>query len=208
MKLLLSSAVAVSLSVANIIGSKIISIQIPFFGEATVSVAFLGIGVAFLATDLLSELYGKEVARSAVNNAIALLVFSLSFVYVSIILPSAPFYGLAAEYAAVMQQGLSVFLASIATLLVSQNIDISLFHFLKERTSRKWIRNCVSTGVSQGIDTAMFTILAFTALPYVIGGNVMAMGAVIGIIISEYMIKLIVVALDTPVFYIVSNLYE
>lgn len=207
-KMLLTATVAVSLSVANIIGSKIIALHIPFVGEATVSVAFIGIGIAFLATDLISEIYGKKTARQAVNNAIALLILSLGFVYLSIFLPSASFYQLSAEYSAVMEQGISVFVASIVTLLVSQNIDISIFHFLKQRTSYKWIRNCVSTGISQGIDTVVFTLLAFSILPYVIGGSVVGIEAAFAIIVSEYMLKLVVAVLDTPIFYVVSSRYN
>lgn len=208
MKTLLAMTVATSLAIANVTAAKIAAFEIPLFGLAAVPAGFVGIGVAFLATDLLSELYGKETAREAVNGAIAVLAVAWGLVYASLLMPAAPFYGLTAEYNAVMGQGAAIVLASICTLLVSQNIDVAAFHAIKSRVPYKWARNCGSTAISQAVDTTLFIGLAFVALPPLFGGSAMPLAAAGGLVVAQYVVKLVVVAFDTPLFYIGSRLAE
>jgi uncharacterized integral membrane protein (TIGR00697 family) len=204
LKTVLATTVAVSLAVANITAAKIAQFQIPFFGEAAVPAGFIGIGVAFLATDLLSELYSKEDARDAVNAAIVTLGLGWALVYASIAMPTAPFYPLGSEFAAVLGSGATIVLASIVTLLVSQNVDVSVFHAIDGITDRKWARNIGSTAISQFIDTTLFIALGFVLLPVVFGGQQYTIAVAIQLIIAQYLVKLFVVAADTPFFYGIS----
>lgn len=203
---LLAMTVATSLAIANVTAAKIAAFEIPIFGLAAVPAGFVGIGVAFLATDLLSEVYGKEAAREAVNGAIMVLGIAWALIYASVLMPAAPFYGLAAEYNVVMGQGAAIVLASIMTLLVSQNVDVSVFHAIKRHVPYKWARNCGSTAVSQAVDTVLFIALAFVVLPPLFGGSAMAWSAAGALVIAQYVVKLAVVGLDTPLFYLGSVL--
>jgi hypothetical protein len=93
---------------------------------------------------------------------------------------------------------------------VSQNLDVSIFHAIRDRTghSHKWLRNTVSTGTSQLLDTALFTVLAFVVLPPLFGQGTVPLAVVASIIVAEYLIKLAVAVLDTSVFYVATAAAE
>ena len=208
LRTMLSSTLAVSLVVAGITATKIAQFVLPLFGPVTVPAGFIGIGVGFLVTDLLSELYGRDAAQTAVNAAIATLAVGWTLVYASILMPAAPFYPLAGEFAAVLGAGGTIIVASIITLLVSQNLDVAAFHAIDNRVPYKWARNIGSTVVSQLLDTALFITLAFVVFPSLVGGQSYPLAVAIELIVAQYVVKLIVVAADTPLFYLVSGLAD
>lgn len=82
--------------------------------------------------------------------------------------------------------------------LAAQFIDIRIFHFWKNLTKGKhlWLRNNFSTFLSQFIDTftVLFLLSSFEILPWNIFGS---------LLISGFLFKVIIAALDTPILYIV-----
>lgn len=208
LKALLTVGFATCLVVANVTAAKIAWFTFPLVGSVAVPAGFVAIGVAFLFTDLLGEFYGKEQARNTVNATIFGLVLAWVLIYVSISMPAAPFYGLESEFSNVLGGSATIITASILTTLVSQNIDVSIFHRVKSYTgtSHKWARNLFSTGVSQFVDTTLFIVLGFALLPPVLGGSVTPLAALPGMIIGQYVAKLIIAGLDTPVFYAITKL--
>lgn len=94
-----------------------------------------------------------------------------------------------------------IIIASIITYLISQNVDISLFKFFKNKLpSRKflWVRNNGSTLISQILDNVLFNTLAFA--------GIFSIETIIQIIISTYILKIIVSILDTPFIYLAGKL--
>ena len=87
-------------------------------------------------------------------------------------------------------------LASMLAYLFAQFIDIRIFHFWKGYTDGKhlWLRNNFSTFSSQFIDT--FTVLlllcSFGVLPWEIFYS---------LLLSGFLFKIVVAALDTPLLY-------
>jgi uncharacterized integral membrane protein (TIGR00697 family) len=203
-KTTLTTMFAGSVVSANILASKVATFDIPLYGDAHVPAGFLGLGAAFLFTDTLSELYGAESAHKAVNGTIMAVALSLGLVHAAVAMPSAPFYPLGQEYSAVLSAGTSISVASILSMLVSQNLDVSVFHNLRERGLPKWVRNIGSTVTSQLVDTALFITLAFAALPTLFGGDVTPMAAIPSLIVSQYLVKVGVAAADTPLFYLLT----
>lgn len=209
-KTVLSIAFATSLVVANLVGTKIAFFEVPFVGGVAVPAGFAAIGVSFLFTDLLGELHGREVARKTVNATIVALGIAWVLVYTAILFPAAPFYGDGAAFDRIFGASGTIVIAGILTTFISQNIDVSIFHRLRAFTSgsHRWLRNLGSTSVSQLVDTALFIVLAFVVLPRVLGGTVSPLAAVPGLIVGQYVVKLIVATLDTPVFYLVTSLVD
>lgn len=203
----LGSVVAASLTAANVAASKIASLSVMGV-DVTVPAGFVGIAIAFLATDLLSELFGKEAARDAVNGAIVALGVAWAVIYAAIMMPAAPFYGLADAFASVMGQSAHIVLASIVTLLVSQNVDVSVFHAIKKRVPYKFARNIGSTAVSQAVDTVLFIGLGFVLLPMVFGGTEYTLATAWSLVVGQYLVKLVLVAADTPLFYAATAIAE
>jgi len=102
----------------------------------------------------------------------------------------------------------SIVFSSLIAYLISQLNDIWIFHFLKNKTKGKylWIRNNVSTWISQFIDSVIFSFFAFLILPYIFNTVSLPLSVVLQIAISTYIMKLIVAAIDTPFIYLSKTL--
>lgn len=205
---LLVATFAGSVVIGNVIAAKLTWITIPGFGSVAVPAGFLALGIAYLCSDFMTEFYGKEAARQAVNATIATLLLAYALVYVAIALPVAPFYDAQLAFATVLASSASITLASVIALGVAQHIDVAVFSRLKTRTSGKylWIRNCGSTTLSQAIDTALFVGLGFGVLPLVgLGGDPITGAQLLTVMLGQYLVKLVVVAGDTLPFYVVTT---
>jgi len=207
MKHTLTTVFAVSIAIANVTAAKLAWFELPLIGGVAVPAGFLAFGVAFLCSDLMVEFYGEDYAHNVVNGTVVALIaaYGLS---TAIIMPVAPFYGAHEAYATTLGSGAAVVAASVITLTVSQHIDVRIFAAFKRVTDgrHKWLRNLGSTGLSQGIDTVLFITLAFSVFPFIQGGSPMWGTALILTIVGQYLVKLIVAVLDTPVFYVISGL--
>jgi uncharacterized PurR-regulated membrane protein YhhQ (DUF165 family) len=66
----------------------------------------------------------------------------------------------------------------------------------------------VSTGTSQVVDTVVFITLAFAVFPMLQGGDVLWGSALVATIVGQYVAKLAVAALDTPLFYAITEVVD
>lgn len=197
---------AVSLALANVLAAKLAWFVLPFIGGVAVPAGFLAIGVAFLATDLLSELAGPKVARRTVNGTIIALLVGWVIIYAAIWMPAAPFYEGSEAFRTTLGSSATIILASIITLLISQNIDVSVFHRIRQETDYRFARNIGSTAVSQFIDTTLFILLGFVIFPMFTSAPGQSLGAAGSLIIGQYIVKLVVALGDTPLFYLISEI--
>ncbi len=144
---------------ASVLANKIVIFG-PFFVPAGIIVA----SATFLMTDILSELWGKEVANRAVwIGFLAMISFSVA-IEAAIHWPAAPFAMDRAEmFNGIIGQTPRIAIASIVAYFVSQHHDVWAFHFLKEKTNNRhlWLRNNASTIVSQLLDSVIFITIAF-----------------------------------------------
>lgn len=86
--------------------------------------------------------------------------------------------------------------ASLAAYLVSQQHDIWAFHFWKKRfptSGQLWLRNNLSTMISQLLDSVVFTFVAFW--------GVFEWPVLWEILVTTYVLKWAVAAADTPFVY-------
>lgn len=170
--------------------------QITLFGM-NVTVGNVLYASVFLATDLLAEHWGKRAAYRAVRIGFALSLFFLAMcLAVLAYRPNA----LDAELGG--HNALSVLLtpqwrivgASMVSYLIVQHLDVWLFEWWRRKTAGKhlWLRNNGSTLISQLLDSAIFTMLAFAGMPF----------PIVQMILFTYFVKLIVALLDTPFIYL------
>jgi uncharacterized integral membrane protein (TIGR00697 family) len=92
---------------------------------------------------------------------------------------------------------------SLAAYALSQLHDVWAYNRLKElRPGKKniWLRNNLSTMVSQVIDTVVFTTIAFAG---VFESNVL-----IEIMLTTYLFKWLTAAADTPFIYLARSWKE
>lgn len=207
-KAILTTVFAGSVVLANILAAKLTFATIPILGGVAIPAGFIAFGVAYLASDLLVEFHGKEVAHSVVNGTIITILLSYALIFVAIALPPAPFYGGQGAYESVLGNSASILLASVVALGVAQHIDVRLFARLREYTDgrHKWLRNCGSTGLSQLIDTSIFIGLGFAVFPALGFGGTATWGIdLLLIVIGQYLFKLLVAGLDTIPFYLLTR---
>ena len=153
----------------------------------------------FLGTDIIAEYYGAREARKAVFIGFFLsLLFLIASRFILLFHP-APWD----LYHDTMQKLFSpvwrIVIASIIAYVLSQNLDVQTYIWLKMRFPKLlWLRNNGSTWSSQVVDTAVFCTIAFAGM--------YEARIVLGIFISTYLLKIVVAVLDTPFIYITKVL--
>ena len=182
------------LLLGNLLGSKLIEI----FGIVT-SVGLFGYPPTFLITDIVEEVRGREATKIFVHAGFLSLCIAVFFVFISTGFPPSPLYPHDEAYNHVFSHSLRIILASMTAFIISQYHDIWAFNLWKKKTNGKylWLRNNLSTIVSQLLDSTVFTFIAFYhATP---GMNVAAM---FYMILPLWTLKIIFAFLDTPFVYL------
>lgn len=183
-----------SLLIGNLLGSKIIS----FFGIIT-SVGVFSYPFTFLITDVVEEVQGKEVSKVFVHSGFLALCLAVVFVFVSTHFPPASFYQGNEAYKSVFSSSLRIIIASVIAFLVAQYHDLWAFNFWKQKTGGKhlWLRNNLSTIVSQFIDSLIFMFIAFYHLtPEFTSYRIFLM------VLPYWVLKIGFALLDTPFVYL------
>ncbi len=187
--------IPVSIIVANIQVTKTIEI---FALEATLG--NIVYATSFLATDILSECYGKQEAYKAVGIGFFSLVVMTLLMNVALLFKPAPSDLVHESLSTIFSIMPRIALASLVAYLVSQLHDVFAYEYWRQRrpqTRWLWLRNNASTMVSQLIDTLIFTTIAFVGIyPWEVLWQIM---------VTTYLLKWVVAALDTPFIYLAQK---
>jgi uncharacterized integral membrane protein (TIGR00697 family) len=195
--LILAALFIASLVTSNLIFQKFFYWE-PFgLYRFEISVGILPYPITFLITDILSEIYGKKKANLVVIAGIFASFFSMLIILISDAVPAIASSPINDEtFSTVFGLSPLAVLASMIAYLAAQFIDIRIFHFWKRKTNGKhlWLRNNFSTFSSQFIDTftVLFLLCSFNILPWEMFN---------GLLISGFLFKVIIAALDTPILY-------
>lgn len=190
---LLNTIFVTSLVIANVVSAKVLQL-----GPLQVPGAALCYCITFLCTDIIGEIWGKEEASRTVKYGFICQCMASLLILLTQYLPVAPYaQNVSDAYVTLLGTNWRFFLASMTGYLVSQSWDVWVFHKLKDRdhSKRKWLRNNLSTMTSQFLDTIIFIGIAF----YGVVPNIWVM------IISQYLLKLVLALLDTPIFYLCTR---
>jgi uncharacterized integral membrane protein (TIGR00697 family) len=194
--------------VTNIVSSKLI--KIPFFEHLSLPVGYLTYPFTFLITDIISEVWGKKYSRYVLIAGFFSNLIAFGFISLAIYLtphedwfqPS-NLYGMKnifdnqnAFSFTLKTSGFS-FLASMMTYVISQCVDVEIYHFVKDLTKGKymWLRNNLSTLTAQLVDSTIFITIYFY---YYLG---MPWQVCLSIILSGYLVRCLTSLLDTPFYY-------
>jgi len=197
------------LVLANILATKIM--VIPFGANGvTVTAGVIPIAVAYLCSDVLAETIGKEETKQWVTATVVTVALSWVVIFVAVKAPVAQSWDGQAAFESVLSASYPIVTASLIMFLLSQHIDVTLFHRILSYTGRqhKWARNIGSTVTTQLLDTAGFTLLAFAVLPAFMGGTTLPLVVIGEIILIEYTVKVGTAMIDTPLFYALTHDYD
>lgn len=193
--LLLASLFIGALVVTNLIANKFLTVDMGF-KVFVLSAGALPYPLTFLATDLLSEIYGKRRTNRVVWAGFFVSGFILFTLWLGAQFPAIPQSRIDDEtYNNVFQNAWRVIGASMTAYLFAQFIDVKLFHFWKDLTDGKhlWLRNNGSTILSQLVDSVLVVLVLFAGLQPV--------DWMISTILDLWLFKTILALCDTPFFY-------
>lgn len=175
----------------------------------SVPVGVIAYPFTFLATDMISELYGRKKAQLVVWVGFGMNVFMLFLMTVNNYLPeTAGVSGGTELFDGVYEFMVGNTVASMIAYITAQTVDVRLFHFWKKFTEGKhlWLRNNASTTISQLVDsTAILSILYVAGN---LGEEVTTVGALIILILNSYLFKFFFALFDTPLLYIGVKLFK
>jgi uncharacterized integral membrane protein (TIGR00697 family) len=178
----------------NLLGSKLTTI----FG-VSVSVAIFMTPLTFLITDIVGEVEGKKAAKEFVWIGFVMLLVTLGFTLFSVgVSPAARFLELNDSYTKIFEISARFTFASMIAFLVSQLHDVWSFDVIKTSTKGRflWLRNNVSTMLSQAIDTLLFMFIAFYHIT-----PAYTVGFILSLALPYYLFKIAFALLDTPLIY-------
>ena len=175
------------ITIASVLANKIITV----FG-LFVPAGVLAYSITFICTDVISEIWGRDRANTTILGGFVALLVVLFLVQLSLAWPRAPFWDNDAAFRSVLGATSRIIVASFIAYLVSQYHDVWAFHFWKRITNDRhlWLRNNLSTAVSQLLDSFIFITIAFY--------GVMPIGS---LIVGQWIVKMAIAALDTPMVY-------
>lgn len=157
---------------------------------------------SFLATDFLSEIYGKKEADKCVWAGITATVIFVIISQTWMLYIPAPADTAASSIRAVFSMTPRIMGASIAGYIISELFDVWCYHKWWDFTTKKcndrrrflWLRNNASTLAAQLLNTIVFNVLAFY--------GTYSFKILVSIVISSYVIFVFTSLLDTPFVYL------
>lgn len=211
--------------IAECIGVKLFSLELlvglepsPFslLGESgltyTLTCGVLLWPLEFVMTDIVNEYYGPKAVRRISYLAVALISYAFVMFYLAISVPAEQSFWVGSQkeagipdmqvaFTSIFGQGMWIIVGSLIAFLVSQVLDVWVFHKIKKVTGQKkvWLRATGSTMVSQFIDSFIVLFIAFHI------GRDWSIQRVLAIGLVNYSYKGVMALLLTPVIYFVEN---
>jgi uncharacterized integral membrane protein (TIGR00697 family) len=183
-----------SMILVNTLGSKITTL-----GSVRASVGIFFVPILFLVTDIIGEVYGRKTSALIVNISTGMLMFMFVMMGLCITLPANPTWNLQESYVSIFSSSMRMTIASLISFYIAQHIDVFTFSMIKKVTKSKhlWIRNNVSTVISQFFDTTIFMFIAFYHItpkyttPFIFS-----------LIFPYWAFKVLFAIIDTPLCYL------
>jgi uncharacterized integral membrane protein (TIGR00697 family) len=220
-----SSFFVVNALIAEAIGTKLFSLEgllglqpanFTLFGQSGLAFT-LTCGVVlwpleFVITDIINEYYGPRAVRRISITAVSLIAYAFLMYFIAIDLPPAKVWldsshqqgveNIQSSFNAVFGQNMRIILGSVVAFLVSQVVDVTVFHKIKKATGDKhlWLRATGSTLVSQFIDSYIVLFIAFS--------GIFSWQLILAVGIMNYLYKFFMAIILTPVIYFIEKRIE
>jgi len=168
----------------------------------------------FVMTDIVNEYYGPKAVKRISYTAVALIGYAFLMFYIAMKVPPADFWigskkdsgipDMQDAFSGIFGQGMWIIFGSLIAFLVSQIVDVTVFHRIKKVTGEKWVwlRATGSTLVSQLIDSFIVLFIAFKI------GNGWSWQLVLAICLVNYTYKFSMAIILTPLIYLIESRIE
>ena len=158
-------------------------------------------GTISLATDILNENYGKQSAKKAVTIGFVIMLIFTVLTQIALLFAPNSYDFVNDSFKVIFELSPRIFFGSLIAYAISNNLNVIIFDRLKTKMPADkyfWIRNNVSTMLSQFIDTCIFTLIAFTF--------VFEFKYVVILIFTTYVVKVGIAIMDTPFLYLAKKI--
>jgi len=162
----------------------------------------------FTLRDMVHKTLGKRNAQTLIITAGAINVLMAAYLMWAAGVPSDPDWGLGAEFAAVLGPLWRIVIASILAEVVSELIDTEIYHWFVTRitTRFQWLRVLLSNSVAIPIDSLIFAVGAFGALPFLQDHFLTLPWSVVGqIFLFNVLVKFAVTLMSLPFIYLAPD---
>jgi queuosine precursor transporter len=206
--------IAVGIIAANVQVLKSASFA---FYAAPIPLGTVAFSATYVATDVLTEYYGRATARKAVWLGFAAML--LMTVMMLLVMGYQPMTPEAAQESgmdwalpnhdhilALYLPQATLLIAGLGSYLISQMNDIFVFQKIRQWTGRGqlWVRACGSTAVSALVDNTVFSTLAWMVFPWLLGQRDQVVDLhtlIFTFILGTYWIRLAMALIEAPFMY-------
>ena len=211
--------------IAEAIGTKLFSLEKIFgadpvdftlFGQSglsfTLTCGVLLWPLEFVITDIVNEYYGPKAVRRISFTAVILIAYAFLMYFLAIRIPPSDVWlgssskqgvaNIQTSFSAIFGQNNRIIIGSIVAFLVSQIVDVTVFHKIKKMTGDKhlWLRATGSTLVSQIVDSYIVLFIAFS--------GIFSWQLILAVGLMNYIYKFTMAIVLTPVIYLVEKRIE
>ncbi len=234
--LVLTAVFLTNVIVAEIIGMKVIALY-EVFGlsykaleiwkgfslDLIISVGVILWPVVFIVSDVMNEYFGQKGVKKASYLTSVMVLYTFTIINVTTSLPASEswinfykestgkaYFDINFAFNTIIGQSGVIMIASILTFLVGQLLDALVFQKIKNITGEKyfWLRANGSTFFSQLIDSFLVITLAFYIYPKIMGQKAWDVSFLFSVGINNYIYKMIIALILTPVLYFVHHFVD
>jgi uncharacterized integral membrane protein (TIGR00697 family) len=191
------------LIIANIIAIKPVALG-PLFLPAGIVI----FPVSYILGDILTEVYGYRRARQVIWIGFACNVLAVAAIYLSMLLPPAPFWRIAnfsspemsqEAYTAIFGFTPRLLMASFIAYLAGEFLNAFVLAKIKIAMQGRhlWVRTILSTLLGQMADSSIFISMAFW--------GIVPSTVLVHMAVTQWLIKSLYEAVLTPLTYLAVN---
>lgn len=178
------------LLISGIVSTKIIDIGPFIFDGGT-----LLFPLSYIFGDILTEVYGYRTSRKVIWTGLVAMLLMIAMIVIINFLPANAERWQQSAYETILMATPRIFLGSIIAYFVGEFVNAFVLAKMKVWMEGKhlWMRTIGSTIIGQAVDTLVFVMIAFY--------GIMDMQTLWIIILSNYMFKVLVEVVLTPLTY-------
>jgi len=174
--------------VSNVIAAKVVKFGVFLFPASIISYTF-----TFIIANMVSDVIGKERSKFLVWMGFLAQATASGLILLGLFMPAAS-VDRGEAYRIILGMNWRFTLASLAAYGTSQFMNYYIFN--SKRFKSAAVANLVSVLVAQFFDTVVFTLVAFLGV----------YNQLISMVLSQYVIKIIIVLVANPVFMLTKKM--